>query len=115
MCLCEGVRFPSTGVTDSCESPCGCWELNPDPLEEQPLLLTAEPSLQPPRLIYYCYYYYYLVFRDKVSLYSPGCPGTHFVDQAGLELRNLPASSSRVLGLKVCDTTPSLIYYFLCV
>jgi hypothetical protein len=20
------------------------------------------------------------VFRDRVSLYSPGCPGTHFVD-----------------------------------
>ena len=24
------------------------------------------------------------VFRDRVSLCSPGCPGTHFVDQAGL-------------------------------
>jgi hypothetical protein len=33
-------------------------------------------------------------------------PRTHFVDQAGLELRNLPASTSQVLGLKVCDTTP---------
>jgi hypothetical protein len=39
-----------------------------------------------------------LVFRDRVSLYSPGCPGTHSVDQAGLELRNPPASASRVLG-----------------
>jgi hypothetical protein len=29
-----------------------------------------------------------LFFRDRVSLYSPGCPGTHSVDQAGLELRN---------------------------
>ena len=28
------------------------------------------------------------------------CTGTHFVDQAGLELRNPPASASRVLGLK---------------
>ncbi|GAB1296923.1 Acyl-Coenzyme A-binding domain-containing 4 [Apodemus speciosus] len=35
-----------------------------------------------------------------VSLCSPGCPGTHSVDQAGLELRNPPASASRVLGLK---------------
>ena len=25
---------------------------------------------------------------------SWNCPGTHFVDQAGLELRNLPASAS---------------------
>jgi hypothetical protein len=37
--------------------------------------------------------------RDGVSLYNPGCPGTHFVDQAGLELRNLPASASQVMGL----------------
>jgi hypothetical protein len=46
-----------------------------------------------------------VVFPDRVSLYSSGCPGTHSVDQAGLELRNLPASASRVLGLKVCATT----------
>jgi hypothetical protein len=46
-----------------------------------------------------CLFVCFLVFRDKVSLYSPGCPGTHFVDQAGLELRNPPASASRVLGL----------------
>jgi hypothetical protein len=39
---------------------------------------------------------------------SPGCPGTHFVDQAGLELRNLPASASQVLGLKACATMPGL-------
>ena len=42
------------------------------------------------------------MFWDRVSLYSPGCPGTHSVDQAGLELRNPPASASQVLGLKVC-------------
>jgi hypothetical protein len=28
------------------------------------------------------------------------------VDQAGLELRNPPASASQVLGLKACATTP---------
>jgi hypothetical protein len=54
-----------------------------------------------------------LVFRDRVSLYSPGCPGTHFVDQAGLELRDPPASASRVLGLKACATTPPLKIYLL--
>jgi hypothetical protein len=47
-----------------------------------------------------------LFFRDRVSLCNPGCPGTHSVDQAGLELRNPPASASRVLGLKACATTP---------
>jgi hypothetical protein len=29
-----------------------------------------------------------LFFRDRVSLYSAGCPGTHSVNQAGLKLRN---------------------------
>jgi hypothetical protein len=54
-----------------------------------------------------------LFFRDRVSLCSPGCPGTHFVDQAGLELRNPPASASRVLGLKVCATTAWPGFFFL--
>jgi hypothetical protein len=53
------------------------------------------------------------VFRDRVSLYSPGCPGTHFVDQAGLELRNPPASVSQVLGLKACATMPGSSLFFL--
>jgi hypothetical protein len=43
-------------------------------------------------------FFFFLVFRDRVSLCRPGCPGTHSVDQAGLELRNPPASASRVLG-----------------
>ena len=47
----------------------------------------------------------WLVFRGRVSLCGPGCPGTHSVDQAGLELRNLPASATQVLGLKACATT----------
>jgi hypothetical protein len=51
-------------------------------------------------------------FRDRVSLYRPGCPGTHSVDQAGLKLRNPPASASQVLGLKACATTAQL-YTFL--
>ncbi|GAB1286801.1 Eukaryotic translation initiation factor 3 subunit J-B [Apodemus speciosus] len=36
----------------------------------------------------------------QVFLRGPGCPGTHSVDQAGLELRNPPASASQVLGLQ---------------
>jgi hypothetical protein len=38
-------------------------------------------------------------FQDRVFLCSPGCPGTHSVDQAIFELRNSPASASQVLGL----------------
>jgi hypothetical protein len=51
------------------------------------------------------------VFQHRVSLYSPGCPGTHFVDQASLKLRNPLASASWVLGLKACSTTPSHCYH----
>ncbi len=29
-----------------CEPPCGCWDLNSGPSEEQSVLLTTEPSLQ---------------------------------------------------------------------
>jgi hypothetical protein len=45
----------------------------------------------------------WLFFERGFFLYSPGCPGTHSVDQAGLELRNMFASASGVLGLKVCS------------
>jgi hypothetical protein len=37
---------------DGCEPPCGCWDLNSGPSEEQSVLLTTEPSLQPARLSY---------------------------------------------------------------
>jgi hypothetical protein len=46
-------------------------------------------------------FFYSFFFQDRVSLCSPGCPGTLSVDQAGLELGDLPASASQVLGLKV--------------
>jgi hypothetical protein len=36
---------------DSYEPPSGCWELNPGPLQEQQVILTFEPSLQPRRSI----------------------------------------------------------------
>jgi hypothetical protein len=69
--------------------------LNTGPLEEQ--------------LVFFLFVCLVLVFRDRVSLYSPGCPGTHFVEQAGLEPINLPASASQVLGLKASATTARLV------
>jgi hypothetical protein len=42
---------------------------------------------------YFILFIYFGFFWDRVSQYSPGCPGTHCVDQAGLKLRDLPASS----------------------
>lgn len=37
--------YVTPGVTDSSESLPGCWEFNPGPVEEQPVLLTTEPDL----------------------------------------------------------------------
>jgi hypothetical protein len=38
--------------------------------------------------------------------------GTYFVNQAGLELGDLPASASQVMRLKACATTILLIINF---
>jgi hypothetical protein len=47
--------------------------------------------------------FFLFLFRDRVSLYSPGCPGTHFVNP-GWPRTEPPTSASRVLGLKKCAT-----------
>ena len=41
----QGFRSSETGVTDTCELPCGCRESNP--LEEHPVVLATESCLQP--------------------------------------------------------------------
>jgi hypothetical protein len=51
-------------------------------------------------------------FETEFIALAVRCPGTHSVDQAGLELRNPPASASRVLGFKACATTARLIPRF---
>jgi hypothetical protein len=43
----KSIRCLGTGITDGCELPCGCLELNLDALQEQPVLPTTEPSPQP--------------------------------------------------------------------
>ena len=45
-----------------------------------------------------------VVFQDRVSLCSSGCPGTHSVDQTGLKI-HLPLPL--VLGCKACTATYS--------
>jgi hypothetical protein len=57
-----------------------------------------------PALLFVCLFVLFVFCRDMVSLCSPGCPGTHSVDQAVLKLRNPPAS--QVMGLKAYATMP---------
>jgi len=44
-CLLTYKKRASDSFTDGYEPLYGCWELNSGPLEEQPVLLTTEPSL----------------------------------------------------------------------
>jgi hypothetical protein len=57
---------------------------------------------------FFCLFFFvclfFLVFLRQGFSVHPGCPGSHSVDQAGLKLRNPPASASQVLGLQVCAT-----------
>ena len=47
----------------------------------------------------------FLFFRDRVSLCSPGCSGTHSVDQAGFEHIEIRL---HLLGLKAVMATAGL-------
>jgi hypothetical protein len=46
-CLQTLQKRASDFIMDGCEPPCGCWDLNSGPSEEQSALLTTEPSRQP--------------------------------------------------------------------
>jgi hypothetical protein len=64
---------------DGCYPPCGCWDLNSGPSEEQSVLLTTEPSLRPPRYFLYLHFKYYPLswfLLQKPALPSP-CLLTH--------------------------------------
>lgn len=41
----RGCQVLRNCVTDNGELPCGCWESNPGPLQEDQALFTAEPYL----------------------------------------------------------------------
>lgn len=50
-----------------------------------------------------------LLLLRPVSLQSPNCPGTPYLDQDAMELIEIcPISASLCLGLKVCTTMPGL-------
>lgn len=50
----QAIRwYQISGVTDDFEPQCGCCELNLSSLEEQPGLLTIEPSLILPQILFF--------------------------------------------------------------
>jgi hypothetical protein len=63
-----------------------------------------------------CLFVCLFVFQDRVSLFSPGCPGTLSlsVDQAGLELRDTPASAG-IKGVSHHSLVFELIFILKCI
>lgn len=53
------------------------------------------------------FFFFFNSSRQGFSFCSSGCPGTHYVYQAGLELRDRSTCSSQVLRLKECVPTAS--------
>jgi len=39
-----------------------------------------------------------------LTIWSPACPGTHYINQTGPKFREAPVSASQMLGLKVYMT-----------
>jgi hypothetical protein len=99
VCLCKGAKTRRAEVADSCELPWGCWELN---LVLWKSSLSSLPPHPPPSRVSFI----------ALAIY----PRTHFVDQASLELIEicLPASASRVLGLRGCTVSARPIMLLFC-
>ena len=83
------VSLPSDTPEES-EPPCHCWELNSGPLEEKPVLLTTEPSLQPYKLFF--------ILRQEFPLLSWN------------GLRASALVKAEMLGLKTCAATPGSMF-----
>ena len=64
----------SDPITDGCEPPCDCWDLNSESLEDQSVLLSTEPSLQPSPGIFtvpYVYTVWYIMASLIDDCYGP--------------------------------------------
>jgi hypothetical protein len=72
-----------------CEPPCGCWDLNSGPSEEQSVFLPTEPSLQP------------LAFKKKKQNKTKSYPkakGKNGYKKLIIALVTSPASQERHIG-----------------
>jgi hypothetical protein len=55
-------------------------------------------------LVWFFFFFFFFIETGFLCV-ALAVPRTHSVDQAGLELRNPPASASQVLGLQACINT----------
>ena len=73
-CTPECQKRASDPIPDGCEPSCGCWKLNSRALEEQPVLLNTDPSLQSPTKFLKHFssslLLLFIFLRDTVSQYN---------------------------------------------
>jgi hypothetical protein len=69
-CLETHQKRASDSITDDCEPPSSCWELNSGPLEEQSMLLNPEPSIRNP-------IFYIIITSTSPFLFLSPSPSTH--------------------------------------
>lgn len=82
VCLCTGgLQIPRTEVTDTCEVPCGCWESNLGPLEEQTMIFSCW-AISPvsPQLHLKIYFYLYECLLYVCYVYT-SCAYSVLIDQ----------------------------------
>ena len=53
---------------DGCEPPYECWDSNSGPVDKQPVLLTAEPSLQPYKVCVHFMVFVLVFLRQDLSI-----------------------------------------------
>jgi hypothetical protein len=78
MYVCVRVSYPLELELQTVVSCYVCWILNPGPLEEQPVLLTAELSLQPPHFTFQMSMTKLLFIRRRLSMtcFHISCSGS---------------------------------------
>ena len=113
LCIVPTELRPSLELAaDDCKSPCGCWKLILGLVQECSYHWVGSSNchgcpVSSELYFFFCCCFLFvlvLVFRDRVSLSSSGCPGTHSVEQAGLKLRDPPASASMTHGTNAVAT-----------
>lgn len=84
-----GPRSPETRITGSCELTRGSWELNPGPLEKQPVLRTSEPPLQPWYLFLVLFLFVFWNQSHWMALAVLELPKNHFTVLACFDVSKL--------------------------
>jgi hypothetical protein len=104
LCVCsKECTHESDPITDGCEPPCGCWDLNSGPLEEQSVLLTTAPSHHPPTPSF-C-----LVFFSRPGFSVYLCLPWNSLCSSGWPWTEISLSRARIKG--ICHQCQAHVFF----